>query len=157
VDTYSQEGTDGLFNVLDPKVAKPWREPYQPYFSKSAMLRLEPLIYDRVNKFLNLLDSAASKNAPVDLTFGYRSLTSDIVTSYMFADKGFETLDAKDFGSPILTALEDFFHSNQWFMYWPHFFAWLTRQLMKFPKEYTRELVPALGAVQWILDVSVTQ
>ncbi|EXJ65821.1 uncharacterized protein A1O5_11062 [Cladophialophora psammophila CBS 110553] len=149
-DNYNQEAADGFFNVLDPKAAKPWRDAYQPYFAKAAIIRLEPLIHDRIKKFLSVLDAASSTGTAVDLSRGYRSLTSDVVTSYMFADKGFETLDAEGFQSPTLVALEEFFEFTQWAMYFPSFMGWLTRQLQKLTKEQTEKFMPALAATNWI-------
>ncbi|KIX99180.1 uncharacterized protein Z520_04756 [Fonsecaea multimorphosa CBS 102226] len=153
-DNYCQDAADGFFNVLDPKAAKPWRDAYQPYFAKGAIIRLEPLIHDRIGKFLSVLEEAASSTGgtPVDLSMGYRSLTSDVVTSYMFADKGFDLLDAEGFRSPILVALEEFFEFTQWYMYFPNFMGWLGRQLQRLTKEQTEKLMPALAATNWITE-----
>lgn len=92
---------------------KPWRDPYQPYFSKAAISQLEPLIRDRIQQFPSQLESAASVDKPVDLSMGYRCLTSDVATRYIFGDKGFELLNSKDFRSPTLEALEQFFDFAQ--------------------------------------------
>ncbi|OAL36555.1 hypothetical protein AYO20_04171 [Fonsecaea nubica] len=151
-DNYNQPAADGFFNVLDPRVAKPWRDAYQPYFAKGAIVRLEPLIHDRVKKFLSVLDTASSTGSPVDLSMGYRSLTSDVVTSYMFADKGFDLLDAQNFRSPILVALEEFFEIAPWTTYFPNLTAWLARQLQSLPDERIAKLMPALAATNWITE-----
>lgn len=150
---YNTEAANGFFNILDPKAVKPWRDAYQPYFSKAAISRLEPLVHDRIKKFLSVLESAAATNKPVDLSMGYRNLTSDVVTSYMFADKGFELVEVDDFRSPILEALEEYFNNAQWSLYWPNFMAWLTRQMQMLTKEQTQRLIPALAATNWITEV----
>lgn len=152
-ETYNSEAAAGFFNVLDPKTVKPWRDTYQPFFSKAAIVRLEPLIHDRIHKFLSILDAAVVTGRPVDLSMGYRSVTSDIVTSYIFADKGFEALDAPDFQSSMLVTLEEFFNFLQWTMYWPNFMAWLTRQLQMLTKEQTERFMPALAATNWLSEV----
>ncbi|KIW93014.1 uncharacterized protein Z519_06863 [Cladophialophora bantiana CBS 173.52] len=151
-DNYNQEAADGFFNVLDPKAAKLWRDAYQPCFAKAAIIRLEPLIHDRIKKFLSALEAASSTGTVVDLSRGCRSLTSDVVTSYMFADKGFETLDAEGFQSPTLVDLEEFFEFTQWAMYFPNFMGWLTRQLQKLTKEQTEKFMPTLAATNWITE-----
>ena len=117
------------------------------------------MIHNRIRKFLSVLESAAFKGKPIDLSMGYRSLTSDIVTSYMFADKGFQLLEAEDFQSPILVALEQFFNIVQWAIYFQNFFPWLTRQLQKLSKEQTEMISPPLAATNWITEVhlSITQ
>jgi hypothetical protein len=134
-------------------MVKPWRDPYQPCFSKAAISRLEPLIHDRVKKFLSCLEAAASTGNPVDLSMGYRSLTSDIITSYMFADKGLESLDVEGFKSPALEALEQFFHLSQWVVYFSSFVHWLQWQLEKLTKEQTERLSPELAATNWLSEV----
>jgi hypothetical protein len=136
----NNDAADGFFNILDPKAAKPWREAYQPYFSKSAIIRLEPLIHDRIKKYLSALESMASQDVPADLSMGFRSVTSDVVTSYMFADNGFELLDVKGFQSPILVALEEFFNFAQWAMYLGSIMPWITRQLQKLTKEQQQKV-----------------
>jgi hypothetical protein len=105
-----------------------------PYFSKGAITRLEPLIHDRIRKFLAALDSAAVSDELVDLSMGFRSLTSDVVTSYMFADKGFGLLDVKDFKSPILMALEEFFNFIQWALFLGSGMAYIQRMLQNLTK-----------------------
>ncbi|OAP57865.1 hypothetical protein AYL99_08603 [Fonsecaea erecta] len=151
-DNYNQEAADGFFNVLDPKAAKPWRDTYQPYFAKGAIVRLEPVIHDRIRKFLSVLEAASATGTPVDLSMGYRSLTSDVVASYMFADNGFELLDVEGFRSPILVALEEFFEFTQWAMYFHNFMGWLARQLQRLTKEQTEKFMPALAATNWITE-----
>ncbi|KAJ9601988.1 hypothetical protein H2200_013547 [Cladophialophora chaetospira] len=150
--TYNNEASNGFFNVLNAAKAKPWRDAYQPYFSKGAITRLEPLIHLRINKFLSVLESAASRDIPVDLSMGFRALTSDLVTSYMFADNGFGLLEVKDFQSSMLIALEEFFNFAQWAMYWSNFIAWLTIHLQKLTKEQQEKFMPALAATNWISE-----
>ena len=152
-DNYNNLAANGFFNVQDPRMVKPWRDPYQPCFSKAAISRLEPLIHDRVNKFLSCLEAAASTGKSVDLSMGYRSLTSDIVTGYMFADKGFESLDMEGFKSPVLEALEQFFHLSQWVVYFSSFVHWLQWQLEKLSKEQTQRLSPELASTNWMSEV----
>ncbi|ETI24063.1 hypothetical protein G647_03432 [Cladophialophora carrionii CBS 160.54] len=152
-DNYNNEAADGFFNQLELKTAKPWRDAYQPYFSKGAITRLEPLIHSRIKKFLSKFESAASNNEPIDLSMGFRSVTSDVVTSYMFADNGFELLDVKGFQSSILIALEAYFDFTQWAMYWPNFMPWLTRQLQKLTKEQQEKVCSLQHCAQCRLKV----
>lgn len=125
-----------------------------PYFSKSAIGRLEPLIHDRMNTFLQKLDAAASVEKPVDLSMGYRSLTSDLVTSYMFANKGIETLEVEDFQSPMLVALEKNFDFLQYTMYWNNFFYWFAGQLQTLTKEQTEKFFASIAQTNWLIEVS---
>jgi cytochrome P450 len=144
----------GFFNILDPKVAKPWRDNYLPYFSKSALNRLEPLIKERTQQFLSQFESAAESDRSIDLSMGFRSLTSDNVTSYMFADNGFGLLDVKDFKSPLLAALEEFFELAQYTMKLWWLMPFLTRQLQKMSYASQKKYIPALAATNWITTAS---
>ena len=154
---YYNDGANGFHNVLDSKDVKPWRDPYQPYFSKAAITRLEPLIHNRIKKFLSVLDLAASVDKPIDLSMGYRSLTSDVITSYIFGDNGFEVLNSQDFRSPSLEASEQVFEFVQWSVYFPRFMRWLTRQLQKLSTEQAEKFVPPLAATNWITEVRGTR
>jgi hypothetical protein len=116
-------------------------------------MRLEPLIHDRINIFLTELEAAACSEKPVDLSMGYRSLTSDVVTSYMFADKGFGLLKVEGFQSPTLVALEEFFNIAQYILYFPNFMFWLTRRLQRLTQEQAQLFMPALAATNWISEV----
>jgi hypothetical protein len=84
---------------------------------------LQPLLHNRLTKFLSLLREASVSGKPVDLSRGYRSLTSDVVMTYCFADQGFNTLDVEDFNSPNLRALEHQFNTAQYAFYFEGIFV----------------------------------
>ncbi|OAP62024.1 hypothetical protein AYL99_04227 [Fonsecaea erecta] len=149
---YSTESANGFFNVADSKAVKPWKDPFRPYFSKAAITRLEPLIHNRVQKFVSVLAAAASAGKAVDLSLGYRSLTSDVVMSYCFADQGFKSLEADEFQSPMLLALEQMFDVMQYTIYWHNAARMLLRLLSRMTKEQAEKYVPALAATNWISE-----
>ena len=116
-DFYNMHATKGFFTITNSRDAKPWKDVYQPYFSRAAIARLEPLLHQQLKTFLFKLTDAAAGNRAVDFTFGLRSFASDIVMGYCFADKGFQTIEHKDFRSPTLVALEEVFSLIQFVIY----------------------------------------
>ena len=173
-DFYNTEATKGFFTIPNSRDVKPWKDVYQPYFSKAAIGRLEPLIHAQLKTFLLKLTEAAATDRVVDLTFGFRSFASDIVMGYCFADKGFKAIEKPDFRSPTLVALEEFFKAIQLLIYvchlgphssrrgleglqltvwqFPYTMAWVSQQLEKLPQHLQMKLVPAVGATNWISE-----
>lgn len=57
-----------------------------PYFSKAAVTKLEPIIYATVDKLSRRLEQVADAAGSVDLTMAFSCMTTDIVTQYAFAE-----------------------------------------------------------------------
>ncbi|KAJ9602769.1 hypothetical protein H2200_012549 [Cladophialophora chaetospira] len=152
-DQYQAKFTEGFFNIGSSKVVKPYKDVYQPYFSKSSITRMEPLIHETLNTFLGKLDSASKEDGKVvDLTFGFRCLTSDTIMRYCFADEGFQTLESKEFRSPLIVKLEQFFDTIMPIIYFPKTMTWLTNQLGKLSDATQDKVAPGLAATNYIMD-----
>ena len=55
-----------------------------PYFSKRAVVRLEPVIHERVNRLCARLQEIMHQSRVVDLDSAFAALTADIVTRYFY-------------------------------------------------------------------------
>ena len=61
------------------------RKAFDPYFSKPAVLKLEDVIASCVKQLCYWFHEARKTGAPLDMNVLARSLTSDIITEYLFA------------------------------------------------------------------------
>lgn len=106
---------------------------YQQYFSRAAIQRLEGLIHEKENQFLNALEDAAKSSKPVDLSLGYKCLTADVVMGYCY-QKTFGALDAPDFRFQMLLDLEELFRGAPLAWYFPELMNTMSRVLAKVPR-----------------------
>ena len=154
-DFYMAKFTNGFFNVHSSKAVKPYKDVYQPYFSRASITKMEPIIHETLNIFLEKLGLASKEERKVvDLTLGFRCLTSDTIMRYCFADDGFQTLESKDFRSPMLTKMEQFFDTIMPLIYFPQSMTWVTNQLEKLSNATQDKVAPGLAATNYIMDVS---
>jgi hypothetical protein len=68
------------------------RRVFEPYFSKQAVARLEPLIRSNANKLSQRVEEAKSTRKPINMTLLARCFTCDVICEYMFATP-FDFLD----------------------------------------------------------------
>lgn len=154
-DMYQAKFTEGFFNIGSSKAVKPYKDVYQPYFSKASITRMEPLIHETLNTFLGKLDSVSKEAGKVvDLTLGFRCLTSDTIMRYCFADEGFQTLESRDFRSPMLIKMEQFFETIMPIIYFPKSMKWVTNQLDRLSDATQDKMAPGLAATNYLMNVS---
>ena len=143
---YSSHMVDGsFFNIHETKGAKPVKDMYQPYFSQAAIQRLEWLIQGKVDKFLNLLQSAAKSAQAVDLTLGYKCLTADVVMEYCY-QKTFGALDAPEFQFQLIRDLEELFSTAPLAWYFPTLVNTLSIVLANLPKSVIEIIMKPMQA-----------
>ena len=75
------------------------RAPLNPFFSKQAVAKLEPMIGTVVEKLSERLRGFQQTKEPVNLRHAFAALTMDVVVEYAFA-KSYNCLDEPDF-API--------------------------------------------------------
>ena len=89
------------------------REAYSHHFSKPAIRRAEDLIQEKVSQFISVLRSMAKEDRQVDLSRGYRCLTADTITKYVYQED-FGGLGSQDFVHPVPEAVEGLLESSKW-------------------------------------------
>ncbi|KIW89319.1 uncharacterized protein Z519_10173 [Cladophialophora bantiana CBS 173.52] len=72
------------------------RAPLNPFFSKKAVARLEPMIRSVVEKLCARLAGFQQTKEPVNLRYAFAALTMDVITDYAFANC-YNCLDEPDF------------------------------------------------------------
>ena len=151
---YSHPFFDGcLLTISDPKSAKLRKDMFTPYFSKAAIAGLEPLLKGCVRKFLNIMVQAGKDHKVVDLNYGYRCLTADIIMEYCY-QKPFGALDAPDFHFPLIVALDSSGQAGQWDKYFVKTFAMVTAIIQALPSRLADFILPPMASVRWMQAVS---
>ena len=142
-----------LLNISDLKSAKHRKDMFSPYFSKAAIGRLEPLLKGCVTKFLNVMVQAGKDHKVVDLNYGYRCLTADVIMDYCY-QKPFGALDAPDFQFPLIVALDSSAQAGQWDKYFVKTFALVTAIIQALPYNVANFILPPMVSVRWMRAVS---
>ena len=87
------------FDTLDHDKHRMRREPWNPYFSKQSVSRLQPLLIQAVvNKLCDRLAEHQAAVKVVFMTHAYACLTADIISEYAFP-RGYTYLDQPAFDS----------------------------------------------------------
>jgi len=87
------------FDTLDHDKHRQRGEPWNPYFSKQSVSRLQPpLIQAVVEKLYTRLAEYQAAGKPAVMTHAYSCVTSDIISEYSFP-QGYNLLDQPEFDS----------------------------------------------------------
>ena len=119
-----------------------------PYFSKTVIRKLEPIILDHLAKLLGRFESAQKSGEVLELGIVYRALTSDIITQYSFG-KSTNFLDLPDFNAPFYHAVLAVFECVPLL----HHISWLGPLMNSLPTEIVLKLMPGLGSVHMLQKV----
>ncbi|KAL8730121.1 MAG: hypothetical protein Q9181_004778 [Wetmoreana brouardii] len=136
-----------LLNILDTPTARQRREAYTHYFSKDAIRRVEPLIHQKVDRFLARLREARRKEDPVDLSLGFRCLAADVIVDYAYQED-FGGLSAESFKHPVIEAGDDLLIYAQWGLYFRKLFMTLDFVTSCLPDSVISTLSPQLLAIR---------
>ncbi|KIK55316.1 hypothetical protein GYMLUDRAFT_47885 [Collybiopsis luxurians FD-317 M1] len=97
---------DSSIYFWDPQKSKDRRAILSPLFSRRAVISLEYLIQQKIDKLVTLLqDHYSSPNTPVSLSNAYRALATDVITSYSFAES-LNTLNDPTLSHPLLLGVQ---------------------------------------------------
>ncbi|KAL9612071.1 MAG: hypothetical protein Q9167_003331 [Letrouitia subvulpina] len=85
------------FETLDHDLHRVRRAPWNPYFSKQSISRIQPLlIQTAVNRLCDRLADHQEAGKPVIMTNAYACLTTDIISEYAFPE-GYDLLSRPEF------------------------------------------------------------
>lgn len=121
-----------------------------PYFSKTVIRKLEPIVLDHLATLLNRFESARKSGEVLELDIVYRALTSDIITQYSFG-KSTDFLDRPDFNAPFYRTVMGVFEHVPLL----HHISWLGPLMNSLPTQIVLKLMPGLGSVHMLQKVSV--
>lgn len=99
-------GTPGaVIATVEHDVHRARRSYLNPYFSKRAVVGLEPVIHERIGRLCMRLEQAMHQGQPVDLVAAFAALTGDVVTQ-RFYGVHFDYLGIEDFKPAALEAFQ---------------------------------------------------
>jgi cytochrome P450 len=126
------------FGTLDHHKHRMRRDPWNPYFSKQSVSRLQPLLIQTlVNKLCDRLAEYQAAGKPVIMTHAYACLTADVISEYAYPE-GYCLLDKPEFESKnydAWIALSKMSHSLKQF-------GWLYPVLSSMPLWVTKYTSP---------------
>ncbi|KIK70272.1 hypothetical protein GYMLUDRAFT_150862 [Collybiopsis luxurians FD-317 M1] len=133
---------NGLPSLCDPQEAKSRRALLGPLFSRQALIELEHTIQRKVDQLVALLENRHnSLHSSAMMFFAYRSLTTDVITEYCFADST-DTLSHPDFSHPIVISVRDIL-TRIWIQ---SHFPFLIKIALNAPQKLILWLLPAFGS-----------
>ncbi|KAI9147447.1 Cytochrome P478 monooxygenase [Paramyrothecium foliicola] len=128
-----------LFTMLDPEAHRVRRNAVSPFFSRRSVNELEGLIWGKVHKLCNIiqshLDSQPTKQ--FDAYGAFRAYSVDVVTEYSYA-RSWNHLDEKGFGSWFPDSLRNV----QLLFIWCQTFPFLVPVLTLIPDTLQTALFP---------------
>jgi cytochrome P450 len=62
------------------------RRPYNPPFSRPAVIKKEDLIRSKIKTVIDALDKACDTSDVIDISSYYRALTTDVIASFSFGE-----------------------------------------------------------------------
>lgn len=75
-----------------------------PYFSRSSISKMEPIITERIDRLCSRLDEYSHRDEVVSLDSAFSALTTDIITQYFFGPHD-DNLGRPDFIHPLQEAI----------------------------------------------------
>lgn len=85
------------FDTLDHDKHRQRREPWNPYFSKQSVSRLQPLLIQAVvNKLCMRLAEYQAAGKPINMGHAFSCVTTDVISEYSFP-QGYNLLDKPEF------------------------------------------------------------
>ena len=122
------------FETLDHDKHRIRREPWNRFFSKSTVARLQPLLIQNcVNKLCDRLAEHRAAGKTVVMTHAYACLTADVISEYGFP-KGYRLLDGSELRSEQYDAMMAVTEMCHLFKHFGHLYPvlnamplWLTR------------------------------
>ncbi|KAJ9612893.1 hypothetical protein H2200_002834 [Cladophialophora chaetospira] len=115
-ELYASFGEDhSSFGFRTYEEAKQRKEIMQPLFSSRAIINLQSLAWEKIDRLVSTM--SARKEKSIDMLFALRCFTIDMVTTFCFA-RSVDAIDAPDFKAPIVEAMHT---SNPTFVLLKHF------------------------------------
>lgn len=116
---YSMLGNpQATFPTIRADVHRQRRGALNPFFSISAISKLQPTIQSAMDKLSARMHSCAERNGPIPLFYAYRCLTVDIISDYAYAGQ-LGMLDRDDWGESFYSAWRSLWEMSGIVRQWP--------------------------------------
>lgn len=118
------------------------RSALNPFFSKASVLRLEPMIHDKVSKMCYVLEKHLKHDKVFEFGAAYLSFALDTVTEYAFGkSRCWGCLDQDEFAVEWKEAIMEAFENATLVRYVP----WVAVVLLKVPHEWILKVHKPMG------------
>ncbi|PWY86892.1 cytochrome P450 [Aspergillus heteromorphus CBS 117.55] len=118
-DFYGAFGTKtATFTASSPDVHRVKRSALNPFFSRKRVLELEDIVQGKANKLIERMREAFKSTGYIDLHYGFRALSVDVITDYAF-DNCYGFLDEQDFGVAFFEMIRGFGPAFWFFQQFP--------------------------------------
>ena len=94
---------EATFPTIEAEVHRQRSGALKPFFSASAISKIEPLIGDVVNRLTDRMAVCAKEGKAIPLFYAYRCMTVDIISEYAFGSQ-FGLIDREDWGESFYSA-----------------------------------------------------
>jgi cytochrome P450 len=145
---YGTLGVQVMFTAISNDEHRRRRAPLNHFFSRRAVLELEDIVQEKVQKLCRRVQEALGAAKPIDLRAGTRAVSIDVITEYAF-DNCWDHLDDDNFGSWYSEAVRD--TTTVWWTFQP--LPVLLRLMHALPEDFARKMSPAMNG--WIDSVVV--
>ncbi|KAJ4469030.1 cytochrome P450, partial [Lentinula edodes] len=135
---FMSHAPQGLLSICDPQDARDRRSLLGPMFSRRAVLALESTIQNKIDQLISLIEEHyVSPHSSVKMSMAYRSVTTDIITEYCFAESA-NTL-TPNFDHPIQIGVREL-GKRVWIQ---RYFPFLNSLTSKAPPKLVQWLFPS--------------
>ena len=124
------------------------RAALNPFFSKASIKRLEPIVRDGVSKLSKRMEEHKF-GEPVPMTIVFKAMTSDIINTYAFGKCG-NYMDMKTYNHQFFEDVGAIFEASHLLLH----VGWLGPLMEKFPLAITARMMPGMGALYKMQQVS---
>ncbi|EKG13727.1 Cytochrome P450 [Macrophomina phaseolina MS6] len=135
-----QFGPKTAFGTVDHDHHRLRRGPFNRFFSKANVTRLEPMLRQQANKLCEKLEKYAGTGRVIDLSDPFGCMATDIISTYALG-YSFNFLDAEDFQPNLLQGLNGFTPLAPTVKQFP----WLLKLLRALPDSWALKINPKIA------------
>lgn len=140
----------GTLVTLDHHLHRIRRSALNPFFSKTNIRRLEPIIQRRAQKVLSRMEKLESTGQPLVLFNLFSAFTSDVIIEYAFGESH-DYLGRDDLNEDFYHMMDSMHHMGAAAKQ----FSWLMPLLLSIPQPITTRLDKGMAAFAALQNVSL--
>lgn len=133
--------TQGSLATIDHDHHRLRRNAINPFFSKTNVRKLEPVIQSNVSKLMTRLEKLEDTGEPVNLNIVFSAFTSDIIIEYAFGESQ-HYLDKEDFNLDFFFMMDSIHHIEAAAKQ----FGWLLPVVLSIPEFITTRVDRGMAA-----------
>ncbi|KAI9051880.1 hypothetical protein LZ554_004136 [Drepanopeziza brunnea f. sp. 'monogermtubi'] len=133
--------SEGSLGTVDHDLHRMRRAAISPFFSKSNVRKLEPIIHSNISKLMGRMYELEFTSQPIDLNVVYSAFTSDIIMEYGFGESQ-HYLEKDDFNADFFGMMDSMHHLGAAAKQ----FGWLLPVMLSIPEFITTRIDKGMAA-----------